>query len=462
MQELIFMLDILEIVQRAQSGKKVPPESFDIDCVYSVLAALVEKYDISYDSDNPVPSDDALADRVYQAAIDFFEKCGVYFQPTGTIINFSRQEILDAVANYDGDCHFGEGKDARIFRSRKPDSNSRPFCHVGSGIVASTEEIAHQIVFGNASIPAADSMSVNALDKVDGHQINTGQPSEIIGAIRSIEVARNACRQAGREGLAIINGVATAGSALATIATTSPQFQWRKSDGVIVGSLAEFKTNWEMLAKVAYCQSSGFNIVLASAPMLGGYAGGPEATAILNTAYSLFGMLVYQCNYYLSLPLHINYSCSTTRDVIWATALSSQAISRNTNMPTLALGYIAGGPWTQSFYYESAAFIAASIASGVSTQTPHPAKAVLADYVTPLEMETTTHIALASAGMTRKQANRVVNALLPKYEPGLAKASAGKSYTECFDLKTGKPEDEYLNFVEKIKKELSNLSIQLS
>ena len=150
-----------------------------------------------------------------------------------------------------------------------------------------------------------------------------------------------------------------------------------------------------------------------------------------------------------------------TRDVIWATAVSAQAIARNTNVPTLTLAYAAGGPMTESFYYESAAFIAASIASGVSTQTPHPAKAVLADYVTPLEMKTTTEIALVCAGMTRKEANQVVNALLPKYEQGLATASVGKSYTECFDLETGNPGDEYLSFVERIKKKLSNAGIPL-
>jgi methylamine--corrinoid protein Co-methyltransferase len=77
-------------------------------------------------------------------------------------------------------------------------------------------------------------------------------------------------------------------------------------------------------------------------------------------------------------------------------------------------------------------------------------------------MKTTTEMTLACTGMTRKQANRLVNTLLPKYEQGLATASVGKSYTECFDLKTARPKDEYLTFVEKIKKKLSSLSIQLS
>jgi methylamine--corrinoid protein Co-methyltransferase len=455
------MIDLLEICDRAQRGKVIPQESFDLDYVYATMTRLIEKYDIMYNPDIPVPFDDALADKVFDAAVDFFVECGVYFQPTKTIVRFSREETLNALISYDGDCHFGDGKEARIFRSRKPDSSSRPWCHVGSGIVASTEQITSQIVYGNASITAADSMSVNALDKIDGCTIHTGEPTEILGSIRSIQIARQACELAGRPGLPIINGIATAGSAIATIATAAEQFAWRAGDGVIVGSLAEFKTNWEMMAKVAYCQSSGYNIVLASAPMVGGYGGGPEAVAILNTAYVLFGILVYRCNYYLSLPLHINLSCSTTRDVIWATALSSQAISRNTNMPTLTLAYAAGGPMTESFYYESAAFIAASIASGVSTQTPHPAKAVLTDYVTPLEMETNTLVELACAGMTRRQASEVVKKLLPEYENNLPDAPVGKSYTECFNLTTAQPTDEHVDFVEKIKKKLSTLGIPL-
>ena len=455
------MVDLLTICQRAQRGQKVSAESFDLDRVYTILSGLVERYKLKYDPDTPVPSDDGLADRVFDAAVDFFCECGVYFQSTHSVVEFSREETLTALSSYNGNCCFGEGKEARVFRSRKPDSSTRPWCHVGSGIVASTEEIASKIVYGNASIKAADSMSVNALDKIDGYAINTGCPTEILGSIRSIKVARQACMQAGRGGLAIINGIATAGSTLATIAAASPAFCLRPSDAIIVGTFAEFKTNWEMMAKVTYSLSSGFNIVLASAPMLAGYGGGPEAIAILNTAYVLFGILVYQCNYFLSLPIHIGLGCSTSRDVIWATSVSSQAISRNTNMPTLTLAYAAGGPMTESFYYESAAFIAASIASGVSTQTPHPAKAVLPDYVTPMEMRINTDVALACAGMTRKEANLTVKALLEKYEDNLETAPSGKSYMECFDLATAKPTDEYLDFVAGIKQDLSKVSIPL-
>ena len=140
------MVDLLTICQRAQRGQKVSAESFDLDRVYTILSGLVERYKLKYDPDTPVPSDDGLADRVFDAAVDFFCECGVYFQSTHSVVEFSREETLTALSSYNGNCCFGEGKEARVFRSRKPDSSTRPWCHVGSGIVASTEEIASKIV----------------------------------------------------------------------------------------------------------------------------------------------------------------------------------------------------------------------------------------------------------------------------------------------------------------------------
>ena len=76
-------------------------------------------------------------------------------------------------------------------------------------------------------------------------------------------------------------------------------------------------------------------------------------------------------------------------------------------------------------------------------------------------METNTLVELACAGMTRRQANEVAKKLLPEYENNLICAPVGKSYTECFNLSTGRPTDEHVDFVEKTKKKLSTLGISL-
>ena len=73
---------MLEISARADKGPKVSDETFNLDHVYLILKRLVEKYDVRYDPAAPVSADDALADRVYVAALEFFTDCGVYVQNT--------------------------------------------------------------------------------------------------------------------------------------------------------------------------------------------------------------------------------------------------------------------------------------------------------------------------------------------------------------------------------------------
>jgi len=453
------MRDPLEICEQATEGPVVSEQDFDLDYVYATASRLTEKYGIRFDGADPVPSDDALADRVFQAAVEFFVDCGVYFKDERRVVTFGRDEVEADLAAYGGECHFGEGAEARVFRSRKPDSDTRPWCHVGAGTVANTEEIAAQIVRGNASIAAADSMSVPALDKIDGRPIIAGTPAEVRGAIRSIRIGRQACRDVGREGLAIINGVATAATARGTIAGSSQGSGWRESDGVIVGTLAEFKTSFEMMTKVVWCQEAPTRCVLASAPMLGGYAGGPEGMAVLNTAYAILGVLVYQCDYYLSLPMDLSRGCSTTRPVLWAWSVSNQALARNTNIPTLALPYAGGGPMTELYYYEAAASILAAIASGVSFQTVHPAGALFPDFLTPMEMRVCVEMALGATGMTRAEASAPVAKLLGTYEDKLADPDRGRPYGECFDVRTGEPTAEHAAFVKGIKAELADRGV---
>jgi len=244
-----------------------------------------------------------------------------------------------------------------------------------------------------------------------------------------------------------------------TIAASNPTTGWRRSDGIIVGALSEFKVNTEMMAKVTWCKESGCNLVLAAAPILGGYAGGPEAIAVLNAAYALFGIVVYECDYFLSLPMHIHYNCSTSRDILWAVSASSQAIARNTNLPTLSLSYNIGGPMTELFYYESAAAILAAVASGVSTQTPHPARALLADYVTPMEMRVSVEMELGAAGMSRKDASPIVDRVLQRYEDRLGQPDNGRRYAQCFDVKSGQPTAGHVQFVERVKRDLAGLGV---
>ena len=360
------MTNLSEICRRAEVGPRMSAESFDLDVVFSNARKLCEKYKIAYEPQCPVPSDDGLADRTYEAAVDFVVDTGIYCPDTSSLIKFTRDEVLEAVANSRGRCVMGEGRDRYEWTPRLPDSCTEPWYHVGTGIVNTDERIAFDLVRAYAQITQANSVSVPALEKIEGCLVSSGTPSEILGAIRGIRIAREALRHAGRPGLAIGNCISTAGTAMATIAASAPQFGLRPSDGWLLGALAEMKYNMGVLNKAAYLSSWGANIVNESGPLVGGYGGGPAGVAILNVAYRLAGLLVLDCDYHLTFPIHVTKSCSSARGVLWTVAVSSQAISRNTKELVWSLGYVAAGPMTKQFFYETAAYMAAAIPSGVS------------------------------------------------------------------------------------------------
>ena len=133
------MLSFLDVYERALKGPIMSERDFDLKVFVPRLNAVIREYGIGYDRENPVPSDDDAADNLFRAAVDFISQVGVYCQGTNRIIQFTQQEIMEAVREAPGRCFAGEGKDAGIFGMRKPDEHKIPWLHVGSGIVATSE-----------------------------------------------------------------------------------------------------------------------------------------------------------------------------------------------------------------------------------------------------------------------------------------------------------------------------------
>jgi methylamine--corrinoid protein Co-methyltransferase len=433
---------------------------FDMKCFIPALRKVVKAYGIKYDASNPVPSDDTAADNLFRASVDFLGRVGIYCQDTNRVIQFSQDEILDAVKEAPGCCFAGEGKDAGDFGLRKPDSDRVPWHHVGSGIVASSEEAMTNLIEGYGSIPGVNSVAISTLDNVRGIPVAAGTPAELYAAIRSVRIGREALRRAGRPGLPIMNLIATAASAVTTIAASTPQFGVRPTDGWLVGTIAEMKVDFGTMNKIAYLLNWGGNIGAETAPILGGYCGGAPGTAVVSAAYMLVGLLVHKGSYQLHFPVHFRYGCSSTRDVLWAVSASCQATSRNVPMPVIWLAYLAAGPMTRMYFYEAAAYILCAIASGApSVQTPLPAKATVTDAITPMEARFGIEMAVAASRLTREQANAIVPRLLAKYESRIEAPPPGSCYPECYDVVTGRPVEEYQRLYCEIKEELSSMGV---
>lgn len=455
------MIDFLDVCERAETGPLMTERDFELKVFMPGLREVVNEYEVRYDSEVPVPADDAAADRVYEAAVDFLARAGVYCQDTNRVIQFTEEEIRDAVASAPGECFTGEGKDASIFRVRQPDDSTMARCHVNWGTVHSSQEMAIDIMAANVAHPEAKAISISSVtNTVRGMRVKAGSPLEMYAGIRAIRVARDACRRAGRPGLPLMNLVPAAAAAVTTIGASGAQFGARPTDGWIIGIISEHKIDYGAMNKVAYLLNWGANIGSQGAPSLGGYCGGAPGTAVVNTAYFLLGLVAMKANYHLCFPIHFRHGCCSTRDVLWLVSTSSQAGSRNIPMPVIWLGYMAAGVNTKMYFYETAAYLLAATTSGAdAVKMPTPAKGVKVDASTPMETQFGIEMVKAASRLNREQANELVIKLLEKYESQIPHAPEGDRYQDCYDVESGKPGESYLRLYDGVKSELSGIGI---
>jgi methylamine--corrinoid protein Co-methyltransferase len=127
------MLSFAAIVDRALAGPICTERDFELGIFVPNLRKVLAKYDIKYDPQNPVPADDDLADRVWEAALEFLVETGVYCTDTERRILFTREEIDGAIAAGPRGNTFGEGKDARVMPHRVPEDETPPWCSGGGG-----------------------------------------------------------------------------------------------------------------------------------------------------------------------------------------------------------------------------------------------------------------------------------------------------------------------------------------
>jgi len=450
------MVNFIDVIDRAATGPMMTQKDFDVKVFIPSLRNVLKKYDLKRKSEEVVNTDDSYADRVFEAAVEFYSEVGTYITDTERIIKFSKAEVLEAVDDAPKEAYFGEGTDRCVMKGRLPDSDELPYCHVGSGTNTS-EEFALRLVESYARISKAKTISIPIINTLGHIRTAAGAPTEVFAGIRAMQYGREGCRRAGRPGLGIIDHVSSCASGVASIAASAPQFGARPSDGWLVAPFAELKTDYSSLNQTAYLIAWGANIGQEAGPILGGYAGGANGLAVVNTAYSLHGILVIRATYHLIYPIHMTYVCSSQPDVLWATSVSTQAIARNMGVPYYTLLYAAAGAATKMYFQEALACLLMLISSGSGIEDVHPGKAKITNGCTPVDMEFTCRLGHACKGLTRKEANKIIDKVIPKYIDQLQNPPDGETLDKCYDLDyfKAKPHFEklYTEFVDELKGE---------
>lgn len=457
------MIQFWDVLERAENGKSMDANTYD-RLVGKVAAEVVKEYDLKYDPDDPVPSDDALADRMFEAGIELFARLGIYCIDTGRVLEFTRPEIREVLEHAPDHLVYGTGRDTVYVPHRNVEDPADPivsFSPVGTPV---SEELFVPICQSYAQEPMADTFSGPLLTEFRGMGVSSGSPVEVEAGIWNVMKLREAARMAGVPGKPIHNFMSIAERTDATIAAATPALGALPGDGLFVAAVAELKVDYERLKKVSFLLQNPYVIGGLYGPLMGGYAGGPAATAALLIAHHVLGLIAFHAQRHNCFPLHIHHVCNTTREMLWLVSTVGQALARNSKLVIFANAFMASGPATDMIIHELAAHSLTATVSGwhlnpcAVAKNRHPLRISAME---PRIHAEVGHVA-ARAGLTRKDVGKMVKVLLEKYEKDIPNAPIGKTFTECYDPKTIKPRDEYLKLWDSGKKELAKLGLDFS
>jgi len=83
------------------------------------------------------------------------------------------------------------------------------------------------------------------------------------------------------------------------------------------------------------------------------------------------------------------------------------------------------------------------------------------DHCSGMEARMAAEAGHAAAGMKREDANELIGEILKKYQDRIKDAPIGKSFRECYDLKTITPSSEYNSIYNSVAMDLKNLAFEI-
>jgi hypothetical protein len=448
-----------EMLARSKTGPHMEEDDFLPRLFTPTLKKLIKKYEIKYDPETPVPADDDMADRIWQAAWELFREVGIYNTDTHRMIRVSDEEIKEALYTAKSEYWVGAGKDAVHWQYRSIEDRQPPFCILSPDITCN-EEYHQSICMAYLKEPLLDGLCGPILEETFGHLIQSGGPTEISGCTQHIYNQRLAAKLVGRPGIFMV-AVGTAEHDSGQIAVSNNDWGVRTTDARLVGSLTEFKTANTLLNRVIHYAQYGCYTGHLTGAIYGGWCGGAEGTAITTVAYTLVGRVVHGAMFSQHFPFHLHWGSNTTRELLWAIAMAGQAMSRNCRLLYTSNGFANAGPMTEMLFRETACHALVSTVSGWDLWEMASARNKYRNRATPLEARLGAEVghAVARQGMSREQANALALELLAQYETRAADAPIGCEYQECYDVAKAVPTQAHYDMYRRVKDDLAQMGL---
>ncbi len=450
---------LLDILDKAESGPIIEEKEFD-KLLSKTVKELVKKYELKRDPAQAIVTDDALADRFFEAGMELALTVGTYCTSTHRQMRYTREEIETALRWAPAEIEIGSGLDKVTIRNRRPEDTNRPIMIGGPFGSPISEELYSKVMESYIQEPVIDSVVGGNFITIHGRRIKTGSPWEVLTAWREVELTKSAAQRAGRPGIpvgVVENAVTEIGELTATNKEGFDATYWHHTCFT-----SELKTNYALLIKVAHCIRTGSIIHDFANPIYGGHAGGAEGVGVVAVASIILLSVVNMSTTHSICPTHPFYNCDTAPEIIWSVSAAQQAIARNTHLLTAVMTSPVSGPGTESLLFECATMATTATVSGTSRiDGVRSAVGVVDEHVSGLEARFNAEAAYAATGMSRKDANEMILQFQKGYVDYLDKLPIGKSFSEVYDVRTLKPTQEWMDVYNSVKEKVRAIGLPM-
>ncbi len=455
------LLSYQEIMDRANNGPYTTEENWDLEKVAMTTMRLVDKYGLTWDPEVIVPDDEGMIDAVFEAGLELAKEIGAYNRTTERIIAFDPAELEAGMRYMPQTLVMGEGKDARTLFSRRIEDERLPLVWAGNPGAPHPEELFRPAVMSWAQEPIVDLITCGTLTEVDGFEVRTGDPIEIISTRRELIYLHEVLKKVGRPGMGMLAAQSSV-SELGDLAAAHPDYL-RTCDSHLVPMLNELKMDNRNVARAVNSLEYGMRNASLACVIVGGLGGDAPGSAVVNVASWIVSNLTCLSDYHLCHPIHMRYVATSTRSVMWVESVVGQAFARNAPCIVVSDIYPKSGAVTKELLYETAANAIAITVSASHLEGCGSADGNLPNG-TGLEARFMGEVghAVAKQGLTRQQANELILKLLPKYEHvfDLPDGNPGKRIDEAYDLSAMRPVPEWQQMYDEVKAEVKAMGLE--
>jgi len=451
-----------KILDLSNRGDYLEEEAWDLEKVAATTRELVRKYAITWNPDVLIPNDPKLIDTLFTAGIELASRLGVYLRDTQRIVLYSMDEIWSGLEAMPGQLTMGEGKDVCSLFSRKLMDTRPPLVWGGSPGTALPEQLFLEIETSYAQESLINMLSTGSLATIDGRDVRTGTPLELLATQRELTLLRHAIERAGRPGMGLM-GAESSVSAFGDLAVANPKFL-RPCDAHLIPMQNELKVDTTSLMKAANSIEYGMRNSSLPCVIVGGLGGDAPGSAILTIASLALSNLVCLADFHSLHPIHIRQVATTTRSVLWVESVVCQAFA--SHVPCIVFGdiYPKSGALTMELLYEVAANAILVTVSGGHLKGPASADGLLPN-CTGLEARWMAEVgeAVSRQQLDLVEANTLVKKLLAKYEhvfiqPG---GNPGKPFEQAYDVDILQPRLAWFSMYEQVRQEVEALGLRI-